>query len=98
MAIPGSFCAVSMADVCVGCFLLWWSSSPLCRFSFSCSYLFWMIYAPIMRTWSSGMEEQFYLVWPAILLLCGLGVSGGSRPLGRRWIAGLELLAASLLL
>ncbi len=57
-----------------------------------------MIYAPIMRTWSSGMEEQFYLVWPAILLHCGLGVSGGSRLLGRLKIVCLELLVASLLL
>ena len=34
---------------------------------------------PLLHLWSLGVEEQFYLLWPAILLLC-------NRVLSARWL------------
>jgi peptidoglycan/LPS O-acetylase OafA/YrhL len=38
-----------------------------------------MPYNPFVQTWSLGVEEQFYLIYPIILLLVGIGLQRSSR-------------------
>src|SRR4051812_33538240 len=38
---------------------------------------------PLLHTWTLGVEEQFYLLWPATLLVVALLVA----PRRRRWLA-----------
>ena len=54
-------------------------------------------YNPFLHTWSLGVEEQFYLIWPIVLLLCGLGRSSARAVRWRLgWLTAI-LSAASLL-
>jgi peptidoglycan/LPS O-acetylase OafA/YrhL len=34
---------------------------------------------PLLHTWSLGVEEQFYLLWPLLMLATRAGISGGRR-------------------
>ena len=55
------------------------------------------LYNPWMHSWSLGVVEQFYLVWPLVLLACGFGRPGADRWRRRRLVLlSLALLVASL--
>ncbi len=51
--------------------------------------------SPVLHYWSLGVEEQFYVFWPAILLLVGHGAARIGRRIG---LAVIAISAASLLL
>ncbi len=48
---------------------------------------------PLLHTWSLGVEEQFYLLWPLLLML----LLRATHP-RRRWVGALGLLAVGSLL
>ena len=53
-----------------------------------------MDYNPFIQTWSLGVEEQFYLIYPLIMVALVFAISKSKRALQQASIVGISLLTA----
>jgi peptidoglycan/LPS O-acetylase OafA/YrhL len=53
--------------------------------------------SPVQHYWSLGVEEQFYLLWPALPALAALGLRRRARPSRARAVTALGLIGAGSL-
>lgn len=53
-------------------------------------------YNPFLHTWSLGVEEQFYLIWPLLMLAAGFGLKRAPARAYRRlgWISAVVCLVS----
>ncbi|MFM2277551.1 MAG: hypothetical protein RIT12_947, partial [Actinomycetota bacterium] len=51
-----------------------------------------MDYSPFIQTWSLGVEEQFYLIWPIVLVLFVVSVTKFKKLMSRLAIALISVL------
>ena len=56
------------------------------------------IFQPLLHTWSLGVEEQFYFIWPALLWLCVGRFSRNGLLIGIFAISLMSLISGELLL
>ena len=56
-----------------------------------------MDYSPFIQTWSLGVEEQFYLIWPIVLVLFVVSVTKFKKLMSRLAIALISVLTIASL-
>lgn len=51
-----------------------------------------MDYSPFIQTWSLGVEEQFYVIWPVVIVLLAFAIAKASKLMNRIAIALIVVL------